>query len=116
MKKTNKPSNPLKFFNDNKAMAYKKAGGAMKDFKKSLPKAQTGMNVGPMEEEYQNYMDTAKKNAVASQQRNIIYGPQGTFNNAYNTDMADIRSKENAARGTLNKYRKTGGSVKSRKK
>jgi|LakMenEpi03Aug12_release.lakeMendotaPanAssembly.Ray.scaffolds.fasta_scaffold1300270_1 hypothetical protein len=41
MKKTNN-SNPLKFFNDNKAMAYKKAGGAMKDFKKSLPKAQDG--------------------------------------------------------------------------
>lgn len=47
MKKTNKPSNPLKFFNDNRAMAYKKAGGAMKDFKKSLPKAQTGKVVKP---------------------------------------------------------------------
>ncbi len=33
-------SNPLKTFNDNKAMAYKKAGGTMKNFKKSLPKAQ----------------------------------------------------------------------------
>jgi len=42
MKKTNKP-NPLKTFNDNKAMAYKKAGGAMKVFKKSLPKAQIGI-------------------------------------------------------------------------
>ena len=45
MKKTNK-SNPLKTFNDNKAMAYKKAGGAMKAFKKSLPKAQMGMDTG----------------------------------------------------------------------
>jgi hypothetical protein len=42
MKKTNKP-NPLKFFNDNKAMAYKKAGGEMGAFKKSLPKAQIGI-------------------------------------------------------------------------
>ena len=35
-------SNPLKTFNDNKAKAYMKAGGAMKAFKKSLPKAQLG--------------------------------------------------------------------------
>lgn len=42
MKKTSKP-NPLKTFNDNKAMAYKKAGGAMKAFKKSLTKAQDGI-------------------------------------------------------------------------
>ena len=47
MKKTNK-SNPLKTFNDNKAMAYKKAGGAMKNFKKSLPKAQLGDEVNNM--------------------------------------------------------------------
>lgn len=44
MKKTNKP-NPLKTFNDNKAMAYKKAGGEMKAFKKSLMKGQNGMAV-----------------------------------------------------------------------
>ena len=41
MKKDNKV-NALKVFNDNRAMAYKKAGGAMKDFKKSLLKAQDG--------------------------------------------------------------------------
>jgi glutamine synthetase len=35
-------SNPLKTFNDNKAKAYMKAGGTMKSFKKSLPKAQYG--------------------------------------------------------------------------
>lgn len=44
MKKTNK-SNPLKTFNDNKAMAYKKAGGEMKAFKKALMKGQNGMAV-----------------------------------------------------------------------
>ena len=31
MKKNNNKPNPLKFFNDNRAAAYKKAGGAMKD-------------------------------------------------------------------------------------
>jgi len=36
-------SNPLKTFNDNKAKAYMKAGGAMKAFKKSLLKAEEGM-------------------------------------------------------------------------
>jgi len=55
-KKVSKP-NPLKVFNDNKAAAYKKAGGAMKDFKKSLPKAQKGTP-------FQEYMKTP--GAVAS--------------------------------------------------
>lgn len=34
--------NPLKVFNDNKEKAYKKAGGEMSTYKKSLRKAQTG--------------------------------------------------------------------------
>ena len=42
MKKTNN-SNPLKTFNDNKAMAYKKAGGEMAAFKKFLTKAENGI-------------------------------------------------------------------------
>ena len=37
-------SNPLKFFNDEKAKAYMKAGGIMKAFKKSLPTAQDGIS------------------------------------------------------------------------
>ena len=44
MKKTSK-SNPLKTFNNTNAMAYKKAGGEMKAFKKSLTKAQNGISV-----------------------------------------------------------------------
>ena len=44
MKKTNKP-NPLKMFNDNKAMAYKKAGGEMAAYKKYLRKAENGIEV-----------------------------------------------------------------------
>jgi hypothetical protein len=50
MKKTNN-SNPLKTFNDNKAMAYKKAGGEMAAFKKSLIKANDGKIVGPQTEQ-----------------------------------------------------------------
>jgi hypothetical protein len=46
MKKTNN-SNPLKTFNDNKAMAYKEAGGEMAAYKKSLIKAENGISVGP---------------------------------------------------------------------
>jgi hypothetical protein len=56
MKKTNK-SNPLKTFNDNKAMAYKKASGTMKTFKKSLVKAQDGKAVGPLEKGTVEYLD-----------------------------------------------------------
>lgn len=41
MKKTNN-SNPLKTFNDNKAMAYKKAGGEIAAFKKSLKRMDNG--------------------------------------------------------------------------
>jgi len=44
MKKATK-SNPLKFFNDNKAKAYKKANSEMKSFNKSLKKAQDGIQV-----------------------------------------------------------------------
>lgn len=65
MKKTNK-SNPLKTFNDNKAMAYKKVGGAMKAFKKSLTKAQNGIEynsqgdpvkAGPLSESDTAFLD-----------------------------------------------------------
>jgi len=44
MKKVVK-SNPLKTFNDNKALAVKKMGGAQAAFKKSLTKAQAGRTV-----------------------------------------------------------------------
>jgi hypothetical protein len=45
MKKTN-TSNPLKFFNDNKDKAYKKAGGEMAAFKKSLKRMDNGGGSG----------------------------------------------------------------------
>jgi hypothetical protein len=45
MKKNNKP-NPLKFFNDNRAKAYKQAGGQMAQYKKALKKAGNGEETG----------------------------------------------------------------------
>jgi hypothetical protein len=50
--------NPLKLFNDNKQQAYKKAGGEMSAYKKSLKKAQDGMIAGPYEEGTAKYLDT----------------------------------------------------------
>lgn len=132
MKKTNKPSNPLKVFNDNRAMAYKKAGGAMKDFKKSLPKAQTGQQTP-----FQQYMKIPGAVASDTLGRNVddrSYRPNAPKNSSltsalmsawektYGKDYkSDIGSKP--ANETLEQYRrrmgktyKAGGSVKSRKK
>lgn len=74
MKKTNKP-NPLKTFNDNKAMAYKKAGGEMSAFKKSLIKANDGRIVGPQTEQ------EAKMSAIMNYQPPI---PRRNISSAYN--------------------------------
>ena len=52
MKKTNKV-NPLKFFNDNKQQAIKKAGGEMSAYKKSIKKFQPG---GPKDNPYKSYV------------------------------------------------------------
>ena len=67
-------SNPLKTFNDNKAKAYMKAGGTMKTFKKSLPKAQLGNDV--------NYYDQNKENAKRLQMINATYPQQYTTDNS----------------------------------
>ena len=66
MKKVSKP-HPLKTFNDNKALAIKKAGGAQTAFKKSLPKAQIGTEFGPVgmpdPSPYLNTMQKLRKGA-----------------------------------------------------
>ena len=75
MKKTNN-SNPLKTFNDNKAMAYKKAGGEMAAYKKSLIKGSNGRIVGPKTE-----VQDAMSNLVNYQPpvpRANIPGPYGS--------------------------------------
>jgi hypothetical protein len=64
MKKTIK-SNPLKFFNDNKSMAYKKAGSQMSTYKIKLKKAQDGINVGPVAARPSYWFDDPNKRAAA---------------------------------------------------
>ena len=64
MKKTTQ-SNPLKFFNDNKVMAYKKAGGQMSTYKVKLKKAQDGINVGPVAARPSYWFDDLNKRAAA---------------------------------------------------
>jgi hypothetical protein len=61
MKKNNKV-NPLKYFNDNKAAAVKKAGKEMSAYKKSLKKAQYGIAAGPLER-------------IESKKLDNLYGP-----------------------------------------
>jgi hypothetical protein len=72
MKKTN-TSNPLKFFNDNKDKVYKKAGGEMTAFKKSLTKAQDGRITGPMTQQ-----EAAAETAATS-----YPGPYATSTNSF---------------------------------
>ena len=74
MKKTTK-SNPLKFFNDNKAMAYKKTGSQMSTYKVKLKKAQDGTEMTAqdiMDAKTQNTYNTLsslKDNQAANNQK-----------------------------------------------
>jgi len=145
MKKTNKP-NPLKTFNDNKAMAYKKAGGEMKAFKKSLIKANDGRIVGPQTEQqakmsaimnYQPPIPYANRQSMASMAEESLRGaikdvnadaiknsipfnkPSGTF-----MEPLGIEPKSQSLRDAEKRYyemknsrgAKNGGSVKRKKK
>jgi len=70
--------NPLKVFNDNKEKAYKKAGGEMSKYKKSLTKAQPGIQVGPQNNYWYNStekraMSDAQDRYTASRQRSSNY-------------------------------------------
>jgi hypothetical protein len=56
--------NPLAFFNKNKEQAYKKAGGAMTAFKKSLKKAQDGIQMGPYVAPKEYWFDDPNKRAA----------------------------------------------------
>jgi hypothetical protein len=49
--KHNKKVNPLTHFNNLKAAAIKKAGGEMSKYKKSLKRADNGIQMGPMTQE-----------------------------------------------------------------
>lgn len=99
-------SNPLKTFNDNKAKAYMKAGGAMKAFKKSLPKAQDGLSFrntyqGPLSEADIKRLDREFPSTVSNpipylpNKPNTGYGDEGTYRKK---EMQDRSAFENYLR------------------
>lgn len=131
MKKTNKP-NPLKFFNDNKEMAYKKAGGEMATYKKSLKKFQgdvTGSQVATGDDEAAKARAALAKAAALA---NTISMQNTNTNNVdlvntermhrrlldeqakrFGTKPTKIISAEEAAKQGI--YHKKGGSVGRKK-
>lgn len=141
MKKTNK-SNPLKTFNDNKAMAYKKAGGEMKAFKKSLTKANDGRIVGPQTEQqakmsaimnYQPPIPYANRQSMASMAEESLRGaikdvnadavkrnsipfkePSGTFIEPKSQSLKDAEKRYYEMKNS--RGAKNGGSVKRKNK
>ncbi len=118
MKKTNKP-NPLKVFNDNNAKARMKAGGAMKEFKKSLKKAQDGMafnNVyqGPLtksdsERLDQEFPSTVTKVPYASKRPSMGYGDEAMYRQKEKNDRSAFENYlKSPAVNTNNRMFKTG--------
>jgi len=127
MKKTNK-SNPLKTFNDNKAMAYKKAGGAMKVFKKSLKKAQDGINMnddlinkagstgGYKKESFKKYMPWGPKVELIEPSNDWLRQPTDVLNPTRVNQVQVESFKKQFPNGvpgpTSIKKNKKGGSIK----
>jgi hypothetical protein len=103
MKKTNK-SNPLKTFNDNKAMAYKKAGGEMAAYKKSLIKANDGKIVGPQTEQQ------AKMSAMMNYQPPI---PQANLPSPYADIPRAASIQGSTARSIADSMAKVPGTFKN---
>ena len=100
-------SNPLKFFNDNKAKAYKKGGIAMKSFKKSLAKAQDGLSFrntyqGPLTEADTKRLDREFPSTVLNP---IPYLPNKP-NMGYGTEDL-YRQKEKEDRSAFENYLKS---------
>ena len=127
MKKTNKP-NPLKVFNDNKVAAYKKAGGAMKEFKKSLKKAQAGglQRQGPLQEKSSKMLDARFPSTAlveipyaSNEAHSVGYAPmfEGDLSsNAYKEALyrkSDERRMRNDPAFNYGYYKK-GGAVKKK--
>ena len=102
-------SNALKTFNDNKAMAYKKAGGSMDTFKKSLPKHQLGVEwvnkgvANNIKKDNAGILTEADLAALAHQSRGM--GPMyGTYIKKYNPYLNDLGSLTPAQQKQLATY------------
>jgi hypothetical protein len=135
MKKTNK-SNPLKTFNDNKAMAYKKAGGEMAAYKKSLIKAQDGIAVDSaykasqmmepnsrtnVDTVNQSIIDKIKSTSSAPNNPQMYYlqkygEPKSPSMSKEMMDSMTNRPKSNTPMMDSMFQKKKGGSVKRKKK
>jgi len=76
MKKTTK-SNPLKFFNDNKSIAYKKAGGQMSTYKVKLKKAQDGFEMNSYGEDTNMMIDKPGSTGGYKKSRSIFAPSEG---------------------------------------
>ena len=95
--KTTKPS-ALKVFNDNKVTANKKADIAMKSFKKSLPKAQYGENVGTqfkgseLAKEYEKapMVGAQPEWDYLAQKQNMAKGPRAGKFTSYGVNETEI--------------------------
>jgi hypothetical protein len=121
MKENNKV-NPLKYFNDNKAAAVKKVGGAMKDFKKSLKRFQgdvTGSQVvTPPTNTPRPRLSDVSAFAVDLNQ-NMEMRDKGVMNRG---DRSAKAASMNSGLGTgrmaesIAGYNKKGGSVKRKRK
>jgi len=126
MKNTNKP-NPLKVFNDNKAMAYKKAGGEMAKFRKSLPQKGDGGRwhapmalpenpmtqspvEGPMNNPANNNIQNVANAASSARKANLQSVPSAGSSNVPNAADKIKVGMQNTPR------QKKGGSVKRKKK
>ena len=98
MAKGGSASSALKTFNDNKAMAYKKAGGAMDAYRKTLKKAQNGTVVkdkwgrppgskwygfNPTTKKYERVFETPKAENQAkiqtAREKEVIDSPTQTY-------------------------------------
>lgn len=82
-------SNPLKTFNDNKAKAYMKAGGAMKAFKKSLPKAQLGQQT-EYDRNIKRSIDADKELQYVTNLPSQTYSDQKVWNKVYGQSPARL--------------------------
>jgi len=116
-------SNPLKTFNDNQAMAYKKAGGAMSAYKKSLKKAQYGRGVyeGPINEKDVKKLDKWYPSTApvavpnAPKEADLIRGLNPFVNGQMVSDQEREFMERQKSENKLRRGYKTGGATKDKK-
>lgn len=119
MKKDSK-SNPLKFFNDNRAKAYKQAGGAMNTYKKSLKKAQDGIEMNI--KKYEPWEGPVELTNVYDVEKPSYMKPSSDYSNYESSLQAKAKDFPQGVPSITKPYmerliekNKKGGSVKRKK-